>query len=59
MIELSVEAMYDCPFVNRREYGEGSRAGFDDTCNLMDGDDCLKETCRLIKEKSIVVKWTG
>jgi hypothetical protein len=59
-MEHKVEQMYDCPFINKVGYKiSDSCGGFDDTCNLMDGDDCLKETCPLQKDKSITVKWAG
>ena len=59
-MERRVDRMYDCPFINRRAYKiSDSCGGFDDTCNLMDQDDCLKETCPLQKHKSIIVKWAG
>ena len=57
-IERVIENMYDCPFTNKVAYSiSDSCGGFDDTCNLMDGDACLKETCPLRKHGSVTVKW--
>ena len=52
--------MYECLFINKVAYQiSDSCGGFDDTCNLLGGDECLKEMCPLMKEGSITVKWVG
>ena len=58
-MERKVEQMYDCPFMGKVAVNDHSGGWFDDTCNLMDGDACLKASCPLQKEKQVIVKWTG
>ncbi len=60
MKTVKVEHMYDCPFMGKFRYEiSDSCGGYDDTCNLMDGDACLRETCPLIKQRSVTVIWIG
>lgn len=59
-MEKDIEVMYECPFINKVAYKiNDSCGGHDDTCNLTDGGDCLKETCPLIENGSVTVKWVG
>ncbi len=58
-MDKEVEHIYDCPFMGKFPVNDHSGGWFDDTCNLMDGDACLKETCPLIKDKVITVTWIG
>ncbi len=60
MMDVNVSRMYECPFINKVHYDiSDSCGGFDDTCNLMDGDACLKDTCPLMKQDAVTVSWIG
>lgn len=59
-MKREVDIMSDCPFINKvaRDISDPC-FGFANTCNLMDGDACLKKDCPLQKEGKITIKWTG